>query len=77
MLRHTDNYYHFPKYSKSTLESRTKKELISYIECLLNNYANTDASLCYQYELTKALQKTDPEFDVNKFAETYWNEVEV
>lgn len=76
MLRHTENYYHFPKYSSTTLERWTKRDLISYIVCLLINYENIDASLCYQYELVKALQKVSPEFDVNKFAKTYWDEVE-
>ena len=72
MTKHTAEFDHFTKYSKSTLMSMTKKELIDHIECLYNNWNNSDLALEYQCALNVKLKNECPNFDINKFDHDYW-----
>lgn len=71
MNKHTETYLHFPKYSKSTLESMTKNQLINHIECLYDNWNNSDLQLRFQEELSKDLLQYCKDYDVVAFSECY------
>lgn len=71
MNKHTAEYLHFPKYSKGMLKSMTKDQLISHIECLYNNWKNSDLRLRFQEELSKDILKYCPNYDVVAFSECH------
>ena len=72
MNKHSAEFDHFKRYSKSTLMSMTKKKLVDHIECLYNNWSNSDLALEYQYALNVALKNECPNFDINQFTYDYW-----
>lgn len=72
MNKHSSEFDHFNKYSKSTLMCMTKKELVDHIECLYDNWSISDLALEYACALNEALKNECPNFDINQFSYYYW-----
>ena len=72
MNKHSAEFERFKKHSNSTLMGMTKEELVSYIECIYNNWAACDLAFEFHYALTVALRKECPNFDFNQFTHDYW-----